>query len=73
MEDDGHHGSIANAKVGEVLARSGGGRAVDEFGPSAVLRETGGDRVGEAGKESSAMEEGSQHQSFRLPHQHPKE
>lgn len=56
MEDDGHdnghHGSVADAKVGEVLARAGGGRAVGEFGPPAVLREATGDGVGEAGEEA---------------------
>ena len=48
MEDDGHHGSVADAKVGEVLARAGGGRVVGEFGPTMVLGETAGDRVREA-------------------------
>ena len=52
MEDGGHHGSIADAKVGEVLARAGGGRAVGEFGPTTVLREAVGDEVGEAGEEA---------------------
>lgn len=39
MEDDGHQGNIAYAKVGEVLMRVGGGRAVYEFGPATVLQE----------------------------------